>query len=1006
MPPAGDVPIDHPKHAVSPPLIAAIALLFIGSGASALVYEVVWTRHLTTFFGASLYAVATTLSCFMGGLALGSWLLGKRADRIRKPLAFYGYLEIAIGVFALLFPHLLKLTDPIVRALYTTGGEGTFLAFTAVRFVLVFALLIVPTTMMGATLPVLSRALATREAVIGRAVGSLYALNTLGACTGVFLAGFVLIERFGVGTTTWIAAGVNALVGIVAIVLDRGQLAPPATPQAAATAESEPEAIDATTRRIVIASYGVSGFCALALQVCWTRALVFSFDTLKNTTYSFSSMLLVFLLGLTLGSALMQAFVDRQRNRLRLFALLQLGIGLSAALSVFLINNYHPPIRELDESGQLIWIAAVWKVLAKTAVSIGLPTLLMGMAFPVVARLAVRDTAGIGADVGRVYAANTLGAILGSFAGGFVLLPTLGIGTTLALLAAVYAAVAAVLFSRDRGATGLLRFAPIGAAACAVILFVRVQSTAGNARFQRLQPTDRFVYYKEGPLATVSVIEDKAGERTIYVDDVGVAGTDKVLQTDQKSLAHVPMMLLGGEAKRVLTVGFGAGGASWSYTRYPAIEEIHAIEISPEVLEAAPVLTAANHGIVYREQVIEDALRRNLPLEGAAHPPSAYTHVPVPGFRTFDPRYRVLMDDARAYLRFTETKYDVIATDCTDLRYKSNANLYDLEYFQLCRDSITDRGLVVVWMPLAGLSDRAFKCALRTFQEVFPQQTVWFFPNQPTHYCLLIGARGPLKIDERAVRRAVELPTIVNDLDEIGLRDPEKLLSCFVNDERTLVKHLGPGPLNTEDTPIIEFESPRYGLGNKPLTDNMRALFAVQVPVWDLIENSVDPEKTRERLWRLQQANAIVFEGHVHYRDFDFPAACAKYLEALALVPDDVSTQRLLDFAEPAAIIARAESLDANVVWLAHGLGSVFLLQKRYSDAVTAVEPIAAALRNVRDLRGDMADGAKALNLLLARAYIRAGQPARGERHYAEARRLDPSVAPWADFLRSESGTN
>ncbi|MEQ8819583.1 MAG: fused MFS/spermidine synthase [Sumerlaeia bacterium] len=937
----------------------AIALMFLLSGAAGLVYQVVWTRQLTTMFGATLYAVATVLTAFMGGLALGSWLFGKKADSLKRPLLFYGGLEVGIAVAGLLFPLALRLTEPILGAFYATGGEGTFFVFSLLRFALAGALLLVPTTLMGATLPVMSKAITADFERVGRRVGGLYALNTTGAVVGTFLTGFYLIEALGISGTTFVAVTVNVIVAALAAAIGWSLLTPEATHEPYTNAIAAPPVLRDTARisakgalRLVLATYFLCGLIALCYQIAWTRSLIFGFETLKATTYSFAGMLTVFLLGLAIGSAAMQAIVDRLRDPLAVYITLIFGIALTGALSSFVIKTDLPPwlvMEELD-GDRLRWWAAIGNIFFRTTLAIGLPTLLMGMAFPVVARLSVGRLAQLGHDIGVVYALNTLGAILGSFLGGFVLIPLLGISTTIAILAVAGALAACALLAIHPAATAKgqpLRVGVLGAMALAAVLIVAIRSAA--TQFHQTTAGEKTIYYEEGPLATVSVFEDNRGWRTIYVDAVGVAGTEPYLQTDQKSLAHVPAVLLGGEATRVLTVGFGAGGASWSYTLYPDIEEIHAIEISPEVLEAAPTMTGANHGILYPEEQVEEAIAEGLDrLPGAAHPLADYTVEPVPGFRTFDPRYRVIVDDARSYLRFTDLSYDVIATDCTDLRYKSNANLYDLQYFELCRERLTERGLCVVWMPLGGLSDEAFRIVLRTFKEVFPQMSVWYFTNQPIHYCLFIGGRGQLEIDPAAIERALVNQAIQGDLDEIGLREPAKLIASFVADERGLDAYVGEGPLNTENTPIIEFLSPRYGYGPKPVAENMGNIYAVQVPAWDLVSEEAQGDRSLERkVARYQKANLALFEGHSLYRFHDFPGAARAYVEARKIAPEDDSIDRLLEF-DDLRRLTREElenpremgsPLWINAQWIANSLARAYLVQGRYEDVVSTALP-------------------------------------------------------------------
>jgi len=286
----------------------AVFLLFFASGVTGLVYEVVWTRLLIYVFGATLFAVSTVLSAFMGGLALGSYLFGKYADRQRNNLRLYGILEIGIGLSALLLPFLLSLLHPLYRISYQYFN-ASFIVLSLVRFVLTFIVLLIPTTLMGATLPVLSRFMVRRKDSLGLNVGFLYSLNTLGAVLGCFLTGFLLIAVLGVRGSTILAVVLNCFIGLISLVLAKGKDRPKedVIPKEQAPDERAfaNEAQRKQARKIVhgvLWCYAISGFIALSYQVVWNRALVFSFEIMKNTTYSFTAILTVFLIGLSVGA--------------------------------------------------------------------------------------------------------------------------------------------------------------------------------------------------------------------------------------------------------------------------------------------------------------------------------------------------------------------------------------------------------------------------------------------------------------------------------------------------------------------------------------------------------------------------------------------------------------------------------------------------------------------------------------------------------------------------------
>jgi len=872
------------------PAFALVLVFFLLSGLSGLIYEVIWTRVLLTVFGATIYAVSTVLAAFMGGLALGSWGGGKLADRIRRPLRFYGILEILIGCMAVCVPRMLDLFDPVYRAIYASGN-ASFMQLSLVRFSLSFLVLLIPTTCMGATLPVLSRFLVRRGGTLGSRIGGLYAINTTGAVLGTFLAGFVFIARFGTHGTILLAALVSVLVGAGAVISSLLFERPGQSGQSDESDQSDwsdrsdgsaPSDLPAWLVRVILATYAVSGFVALAYQVFWSRALVFRFDYLKNTTYSFSAMLTVFLVGLALGSAFMSLRIDRQRDPVRLYGLLQILLGLSGAFSLFALISYAGLVQFGEPMGDnpsnFNWTLAVANVFLRTVLTIGLPTLLMGMAFPVAARLCVRRLRSVGAGTGRLYALNTLGAIVGSFAAGFVLIPIFGLARGLLVLGLVNVLLGTLVLLVNPFDTRKHKVAWSAMSLAALVLFfIRIPQ---QYPFQS-PPEERhkIISYREGSLATVSVIEDSIGDRTLFVDNVGVAGTDRVLLTDQKSLAHVPMLILPNP-KSALTVGFGSGGASWSYLLYKELERIDCIEICQTVPEMAGLLKDSNHGVL-----------------------DEWKGEPLAGRKFHNGRYQVILDDARSYLRFTNTRYDIIATDCTDLRYKSNANLYDREYFELCRNALTDNGMVVVWMPLGGMSPDVFACAMKTFAQVFPEMTIWFMNNEPTHYLLLLGTRQPLRINVGRMIERISRPDIAADLQEVSLTQPERILASFLEAAPALERDWARAPLNTESFPYLEFECPKYGYNEEPLVTNLESLRKRRSSVIPYLEDAAEHPDFIERLKNFERATDAILEGHRHLRRLmlydareELRAACKEYMTAARICPDDLSVQFLLTF--------------------------------------------------------------------------------------------------------------
>ncbi|MEO2036767.1 MAG: hypothetical protein ABGZ35_32230, partial [Planctomycetaceae bacterium] len=382
---------------------------------------------------------------------------------------------------------------------------------------------------------------------------------------------------------------------------------------------------------------------------------------------------------------------------------------------------------------------------------------------------------------------------------------------------------------------------------------------------------EKIIALHDGVTGTVCVIENPAGERRICVDDVPVAGTSSIMQTDQKCLAHWSM-LIADQAKTALTVGFGSGGASYSFLLHDQLKKLHCVEISPDVPRMAPLLRDANHGLLDNP----------------------------------DPRYRIIYEDARAYLARTIERYDVIVSDCTDLRYRSSANLYDLEYFQLCRDRMTEGGCTTIWMPLGGLSTDAFRMTLNTFDTAFPNITVYYLHNRWTHYVLLVGRNSAPKFSLSRIRRPLPEVDVRQDMAEIGMTDPYKVMATFLTSGSRLQSSIRSLPLNTEDMPRLEFDVPRFDMGPWSAQQNLNFLRLSRAPISEVLSSATTPEEFLTAS-RYHQAAEYIMAAQAAVRAFSFEEATRQYLAAQRLTPEDSALEDALRFPDLMALAEKGQ---------------------------------------------------------------------------------------------------
>lgn len=748
-----------------------LLLFFFFSGAAALAYEVVWIRLLSLTLSITVYALTTVLCAFMTGLAIGSAISARLADRVERPMLGFGAIEIGIALCGVTAPFVLTdLLPPLYVWLHDAfAGQG--FAFGGGRFLLAFFAMLLPTTLMGLTLPLLSRAVIDRQGDVGLGAGSLYAANTLGAVVGCVLAGFVLIPELGLRGTSNAAAVANVAIGCAALALGwshRVEVESARAPSANAAASTSP------LLAIAVVAYAISGFTAMGYEILWTRALE---HYTHNSTYAYTAMLATFLVGLGFGSALVARRSDRFEKSTLVPGVLQVAIGISVVLSLSVYRNFESWIPAIAEGGGGLtsFPRAVALIFSEAASTMLVTTLLLGAMFPVISRLAVDSLASVGRRIGIVYLLNTIGSILGSVLVGFLLLPQLGLRGAFLSLAAINLMLGAFLALRaSRAAPG---FAVAAAAAATLgVAFVVLPPQFFEGQFRERFNELRF--FREEITDTVMVTEAPDGSRMIrYSDGRGTAGTATV--DGDRMYGHLPL-LLHPHPLRVLQIAFGVGNSLSSVLQHP-VEHVDCVELSPGVIEAAPWFASTNRNSIE------------------------------------DPRVALFVEDGRNFLLTSRDEYDVIRLDPPELHTRGVVNLYTREFYELARNHLAPGGIFSIWVNIVMTPEDDMRTLTRTLMDVFPYVTVWHDPGKFSW--ILNGSMTPRPPDLALLEEKFADAAVRADLESIHIKTPYQLLAHFVFSEEGAAAFAGEGPLVVDDRTLLDFSVPRskdsaFGIAN------------------------------------------------------------------------------------------------------------------------------------------------------------------------------------------------
>ncbi|HCC47463.1 MAG TPA: hypothetical protein DEQ38_05015 [Elusimicrobia bacterium] len=726
-----------------------IPLLFFLSGVSGLIYETVWFRMLIRVFGTTLEATSTVLAVFMGGLALGAVIAGKKADGAKNPLKAYAALELLIALSALSATLAMAGLPEFIAPLLPEGGTAGAEAGTALLRVLVSAgVLAIPTALMGATLPLLVSALSTGTADSGGKISRLYALNTLGAALGVLAAGYLLIAHAGEKGAALLAAALNLAIAL-RVMLSSPQERQPAPP-AAETAEGR------RGYRLMLLILGASGFTALALEVLWARLLVL---TIGNSVYAFSAMLASYLLGIALGSLYAGERADdgdtlpllaKTQAALACVALAGLGAFYLAGTGATDPKYMYSPLTQASD---------IFHLFGWSLIIIMPATALMGFFFPLAAQAGVRAAGRVGA-VGALYGANTVGTILGSLITGFILIPQLGTKFSF-ILAAILAALTGTALASLAGGEAKRRFTPwlAGAALAAAAAFAvpdPVFSTI-NRRFQLHNP-GLLAFHAEDRGGAVDVLFTGGGEiKSLYINGLAVSGNGEA----GKLMSHFPL-LFQASPKSMFIIGLGAANTLRSGVLHGV--KVTVAELLPAVREAGP-LFAGNW---------EKSLAAG--------------------------RFEVRLNDGRNELLRSRRKYDAIIVDVTPPIYSSGAvNVYSRDFFKIARSRLTETGVLSLWIPLPCF-ESDYYMIIRSLKDVFPEVNVWAFPGQAGF--LALASAQPLESRPKVLAGRIKRGNVARELPFVT---PEYIYATHAMGTAEADELSAGYPAVTDDRPHTEF---------------------------------------------------------------------------------------------------------------------------------------------------------------------------------------------------------
>ncbi|MFC1851123.1 fused MFS/spermidine synthase, partial [candidate division CSSED10-310 bacterium] len=766
----------------------AVILCFFLTGCTGLAYEVVWSRQLALTFGAAAPSVGIVLASFMLGLGLGSLIVGQWADRLKRPLVAYAIIEGVIGVYALLFTLILKQVDSIYFQLFAVQFPG----LTFIRIGLIFLLLLLPTFLMGGTLPLLSRYWIKKREQVHYGVGFLYGINTFGAVLGAFLSGYFLIASIGLAMTINIAAFINLLVMMISLSIGLGTPDQASIKSQQIRQENERlKQLSATSNSeysqvrlfLLFMLYGFSGFSALAYEVCWTRLISV---ILGNNAYGLTAVLTAFLAGIASGGALAARYGNRIGCKIFTFYRFQVFIALSSLLIIVVIPQIPLLIGGIYKAyGFSFWLFNVMQLVLIFFILL-LPTFCFGFIYPLIVDIITTRVVHLGTSIGKINLSNTFGATFGSLTMTFIFIPGIGLDHSLYLLAIINILIGLGILAIGRVRIMKWREVVIYSMSFMIALLL-IWGLKSNTIEQILHgriPIDwNILAVVEDVEGTVAVVEGPERPATKLVRRLYINGNPSA------SALKGPLQLeifegllpisLHPKPEDILIIGLGTGITAGAVADYPGLN-IDALEIISRIKEITSYFKNENLSILEH------------------------------------PRFNLFIEDGRQYLARTKKMYDVITTAPQHPAQVGSVHLYTEDYFQLCFDHLRADGLMAQWVPLYQLSKYDVRRIIFTMRQIFPVLSLWIINKD----IIILGKKTYEPINFSNLEQKFRIPAFARAMRRIDVNNPYALFGLFHSTGAALQLENSRKNIISDDYPQLEFSSLRT-VNNDTVPENL-----------------------------------------------------------------------------------------------------------------------------------------------------------------------------------------